>query len=180
MPRGKLEDLTGQRFGRLTALKLVRYVGLRPYWSCQCICGKIITMRASSLKSGSFRACESLKEEQQKSRKMGYAVAHQRLRENKEKPTLCERCKERPPTEISYKNKEGHSKSWNPDDYEWLCTICHKFKDHGSGVIMTNAKIHRIRKLYNIKAATQTKLASLFKVSLTTINYIVNYKGAYQ
>lgn len=51
MPR--LIDLTGQRFGRLIA---VRYLG-RSRWSCACDCGRTHDIRAEHLRSGATSSC---------------------------------------------------------------------------------------------------------------------------
>lgn len=52
-------DLTGQTFGRLTVIE--RYLGDKPYygafWTCECICGNIITTSAHRLRSGHAQSC---------------------------------------------------------------------------------------------------------------------------
>jgi len=53
------EDLTGQVFGKLTAIE---YIGLdetkkHAMWKCKCECGKEIITRKISLKSGGSRSC---------------------------------------------------------------------------------------------------------------------------
>lgn len=56
-------DITGQRFGRLTALK---YVGKYRYDNlveCVCDCGNKKTVRQSSLKTGHVKSCGCLKRE---------------------------------------------------------------------------------------------------------------------
>lgn len=49
----KHEDLTGQQFGRWTA---VRYAG-KSKWECRCECGWISCVEASKLKSGKSKCC---------------------------------------------------------------------------------------------------------------------------
>lgn len=51
------EDLTGQRFGKLTAISYEGYKGRAAMWRCRCDCGKEIVTRASSLKSGNTISC---------------------------------------------------------------------------------------------------------------------------
>lgn len=48
---GKLVDLTGQKFGRLTVLRkdFSKKEG-HAYWICQCECGNIISVRSNNLK----------------------------------------------------------------------------------------------------------------------------------
>lgn len=62
----KPEDLKGQKFGRLTAIKVVpeRSNGNGAYWECLCDCGKSVTVIASSLKRGNTRSCGCLHQEQ--------------------------------------------------------------------------------------------------------------------
>ena len=54
----KRENLTGQHFGRLTAIE---YAGTnkrgKTTWKCVCDCGEIITVRADGLKSGHSSSC---------------------------------------------------------------------------------------------------------------------------
>ena len=61
-------DLTGQRFGRLTALYLT---GKRDkkgslYWHCRCDCGNEADVTEDSLVYGNYRSCGCLKKEIQK------------------------------------------------------------------------------------------------------------------
>ena len=55
------EDLTGQRFGKLTVLKIdpdfVSASGKHTKWLCQCDCGKIKSVQSNHLKDGSQSAC---------------------------------------------------------------------------------------------------------------------------
>jgi hypothetical protein len=54
------EDLTGQKFGRLTALE---YSSERGRWLCRCECGKQKWILPPSLKKGMTRSCGCLKSE---------------------------------------------------------------------------------------------------------------------
>jgi hypothetical protein len=56
----RLQDLTGQVFGRLTVLRLVRQKP-RAFWECRCSCGNICVVRANHLKGdGGTRSCGCL------------------------------------------------------------------------------------------------------------------------
>ena len=59
-----IKDLTGQRFGRLVALK---YVGKtnngNAKWECQCDCGNIAVVASYCLRSGQTRSCGCLAKE---------------------------------------------------------------------------------------------------------------------
>lgn len=62
-----LQDLTGKRFGRLTAIRLSsRRSGRKTYWDCICDCGSLKTVRTDILKSGTTLSCGCLKKEQDK------------------------------------------------------------------------------------------------------------------
>ena len=63
---GKLIDLTGQKFGRLTAKsKLPLEYGQKIiYWLCDCDCGtKNVKVRGYSLRNGHTRSCGCLNRE---------------------------------------------------------------------------------------------------------------------
>ena len=60
-----LEDLIGQKFGRLTVIELFKHPtdNKRTYWKCKCECGKEPIVRAGSLKAGNTKSCGCLKRE---------------------------------------------------------------------------------------------------------------------
>lgn len=59
-----LEDLTNQKFGRLTVIDIDNTKSSREtYWVCQCECGKQVSVRANSLKNGETRSCGCLRSE---------------------------------------------------------------------------------------------------------------------
>lgn len=51
------EDLTGQVFGRLTAVEPVEHV---IYWKCVCVCGNVTYARGRALKNGKHQSCGCL------------------------------------------------------------------------------------------------------------------------
>lgn len=55
--RSRAEDLTGQKFGRLTALERDRSRTDRVFWRCGCVCGNETIVTAKGLKSGQTRSC---------------------------------------------------------------------------------------------------------------------------
>jgi hypothetical protein len=59
----KAEDLTGQKFGRLTVVGFAGVVKKRRSWECVCDCGGIIVTAASRLKNGYCKSCGCLKSE---------------------------------------------------------------------------------------------------------------------
>lgn len=61
----KMIDLTGQRFGRLIAIKRSTESGTNKgvYWLCHCDCGKEKYIRGADLRDGSVKSCGCLKDE---------------------------------------------------------------------------------------------------------------------
>lgn len=58
---GKLIDMTGRRFGRLTAISMVKRDGdSRAYWRCFCDCGTETVTSGKYLRSGNTRSCGCL------------------------------------------------------------------------------------------------------------------------
>lgn len=56
-------DLTGQRFGRLVALRREDRQGHHAYWRCLCDCGTEKVVRSGSLRAGAIRSCGCLRRE---------------------------------------------------------------------------------------------------------------------
>jgi hypothetical protein len=61
---GKVKDLTGKKFGRLTVIGLAETSTRKTYWICQCDCGNLKRVRSDSLQAGLIRSCGCLKKEQ--------------------------------------------------------------------------------------------------------------------
>lgn len=53
----KLEDFTGQKFGKLSVIRKVATDKPRVYYDCKCECGKEIIVQASHLHSGHTTSC---------------------------------------------------------------------------------------------------------------------------
>lgn len=56
-------DLTGQRFGRLTVVRLGEFRNHAYQWVCKCDCGNVAEASASHLKSGHTKSCGCLRRE---------------------------------------------------------------------------------------------------------------------
>lgn len=54
---GKLKNLQGLRFGKLTVISFSHMVGKHSYWNCLCDCGNDHIARCDCLKSGSVKSC---------------------------------------------------------------------------------------------------------------------------
>lgn len=60
---GKFVDLSGNRFGKLTALRIEEKRGNYYYYLCRCDCGNMKIVRGTNLKDGSIRSCGCLADE---------------------------------------------------------------------------------------------------------------------
>lgn len=74
----RVTDITGQRFGKLTAL---RYIGKRLWW-CRCDCGKELLRCGKLMRTGKLKSCGCLIVDfnEQKHLKHGHARAHKATR----------------------------------------------------------------------------------------------------
>lgn len=54
---GRLKELSGERFGKLTVLHRSEEPHSRVYWTCRCDCGNIVEATTSNLKSGHVVSC---------------------------------------------------------------------------------------------------------------------------
>lgn len=64
----RLIDLTGQKFGKLTVLEKCKSLNSSTRWLCQCDCGNLTIVHATSLKSGNTKSCGCVRSELSKSR----------------------------------------------------------------------------------------------------------------
>lgn len=53
----KALDISNQKFGKLTAIKVVDYKANRRYWECVCECGNTSIVCTNKLKSGYTKSC---------------------------------------------------------------------------------------------------------------------------
>lgn len=75
----KFRDLTGKRFGRLTAItRLGSDARGSSYWQCKCDCGNTVKARIDQLTSGMSKSCGCLK------REVAAATTKRRNQENKD------------------------------------------------------------------------------------------------
>ena len=57
---GRLKDLTGQRFGRLTVIERADTKGKRTMWLCKCDCGREKSIGSHNLLTGNTSSCGCL------------------------------------------------------------------------------------------------------------------------
>src|ERR1039458_7933819 len=74
---GKLIDLTGQVFTRLTAKCLSRSENCRTWWICVCVCGAMKEVRTDQLKNGSIRSCGCFNQETRTKHGLRYTPEYQ-------------------------------------------------------------------------------------------------------
>lgn len=55
-----VRDITGHRFGKLTAISRTQNKGQKPVWVCQCDCGASVTVIRSNLVTGNTVSCGCL------------------------------------------------------------------------------------------------------------------------
>lgn len=60
---GKFRDITGQKFGRLTAIRLEYRKNNKQYWLCKCTCRKEKIIDKSHLMGGRIKSCGCIKTE---------------------------------------------------------------------------------------------------------------------
>lgn len=132
----KRVDLTGQRFGKLVAVRAHVRQGIgRVYymWECICDCGGVITTRVATLRNGSAKSCGCLQ------REAGRKIA----KANIEKTTqyACEMCGTK---FMGRKNKIRkycsmqctRKSELKPHPSEGVCDVCgKKFRPRRKGVL---------------------------------------------
>lgn len=67
------QDLTGERFGRLTVISLAGKKKGFYYWNCKCDCGNEAVIKASYLTIGDTKSCGCLYDERNTNIKHGYS-----------------------------------------------------------------------------------------------------------
>lgn len=107
----KMIDVSGQTFGRLTALEHIKLRGKREiYWRCQCSCGNLTLVTAQNLRESKIQSCGCFKSERMSKRlaKHKHSRVGAKQKPSSEYKTWCgmrERCSR--PNHIAYKNYGG-------------------------------------------------------------------------
>lgn len=78
------KDLTGQTFGRLTAIRraanrMSRGGHSRVYWHCQCKCGREVIVNSTNFRYGNTKSCGCLRRERTLKPKYTHGMANSRL-----------------------------------------------------------------------------------------------------
>lgn len=88
-------DITGQKFGRLTAVRPMGPTGPgRRLWECLCDCGKTSTVVLANLTNGNTRSCGCFKTARlaERSRTHGHTVGHRLTAEYRAYHNMKSRC----------------------------------------------------------------------------------------
>ena len=79
---GKIKDLTGQIFGKLTVIKFAYVKNRVSYWHCKCNCGNEIITSSKNLTSGHKKSCGCLQKENMKNIKAKYNSSNKKPRKD--------------------------------------------------------------------------------------------------
>lgn len=78
---GKFKDITGQKFGRLTALYRLYNYHKRDcvYWLCVCDCGNLIEVKGCNLRNGATKSCGCFNKEETSRRSTKHGKCETRM-----------------------------------------------------------------------------------------------------
>ena len=96
---GKLIDLTGQKFGRLTVIERDTSRTGRAYWICQCDCGTVKSIMAKLLCNGHTQSCGCYRKENMSSHRLSRTKIYRTWGD------MCSRCHN--PNDTGYKHYGG-------------------------------------------------------------------------
>lgn len=141
--QGRLNDVTGNRYGILVVQKLANRDNNITRWLCLCDCGRTTIILASNLTSGHSKSCGKCSLIPRGGRKPRitnpvYRTVHTRLVQDLGPASsfTCVDCSG-PALHWSYNHSdptpmyspEGMAYSTDPDCYEPRCALCHKAYD---------------------------------------------------
>ena len=139
---GKIKDLTGQKFGRLTVIEMAPKTTRKTYWVCKCDCGNDTTVRSDQLQSGSCKSCGCYKRE---SDAINVSKNHKHKMSNTKLYSVWQGMKERTNQKYDHgnysKNNIDMYEDWRNDFqnfYEWA--INNEYKD-GLSIDRINNKL---------------------------------------
>lgn len=99
-------DLTGQRFGRLTALhRDTDNKGKDSKWICRCDCGNVVSVYTHNLTRGKSTSCGCYRNELTKERMTTHGLSHKEHRLYRVWDSMRQRCGN--PKDSAYKNYGG-------------------------------------------------------------------------
>lgn len=148
--RGKTfnrKDITGQKFGRLTALYRTEKTddNYTSYWMCQCECGNKVEVRINHLTTGKTKSCGCLSRELSSKRMSGENHPFWGIKGEKNfkwNPNLTD--DEREDNRDTVENYHFRKNVFKRDDY--TCQCCHRKSKKGESVILN---VHHIVNYYS-------------------------------
>lgn len=137
----KIKDITGHKFGRLTALeRLDKKRGSSFMWHCQCDCGNTLDTSANSLLSGNTRSCGCLRVEAIKRTNAKYGSVADRMR--LVDGTCVDRIER---SRLQKNNTSGHT-GVQARGNKWIAVITFKKEVHYLGIFETQQEAIQARK----------------------------------
>lgn len=90
---GKIKDLTGQKFGKLTVVEFAELRNRAAFWKCHCECGNEKVISANALRTGNTQSCGCTRALNLVGKRFGQLVVLEKAESNKYNQTqyLC-RC----------------------------------------------------------------------------------------
>jgi hypothetical protein len=140
-----LNDLTGQRFGRLTVLARAPSFSegasarLRTAWHARCACGQETTVRGKDLTSGAIRSCGCLGSEVKSKKATTHGYSHKGMSEYSTWVDIRKRC--RSPNSRQYRDYGGRGIS--------ICERWAKFENFLADIGRKPSPKHTIERINN-------------------------------
>lgn len=104
----KILDITGQRFGKLTAIKLDHVRNQQACWLFKCDCGNFKIARATNVKCGSIKSCGCARKDRVPARlKHGYAYRGKITKEYRTWTGIISRCYNKNEKNYKYYGERG-------------------------------------------------------------------------
>lgn len=75
---GIVKDISGKRFGRLTAIEISHKANRRMIWECKCDCGNTVYAPTCNLSSGNTQSCGCLNKELVAARSTSHGMSYTR------------------------------------------------------------------------------------------------------
>lgn len=149
-----IDDIRGNRYGRLTVVEFLYSQYKKTYWICVCDCGTMLIRQRNGIihKTKYEKSCGCSRKEhllnmnkskwfrEKKSRekrgkanpqwrgdKVGYAALHEWVKRYKEKSDICNDCGKK--SELLDLANISQEYKRDLKDWEWLCRRCHMIKD---------------------------------------------------
>jgi hypothetical protein len=86
-------DITGKKFGYLTAIKRAPNKGKKTYWTCRCICGKEIDIQTGHLTYGITTSCGCKKNNASTERKLICLICEEEFITTNPSRKYCYNCR---------------------------------------------------------------------------------------